>query len=47
MKEIFNNETTGLKDIGAAKDPYVNEILQRMQYEINEFGMGNKLNIGK
>ncbi|KAJ8732617.1 hypothetical protein PYW07_015216 [Mythimna separata] len=42
IKESFSNTTTGFEDIGSAKLPYVSDILQRINYQVNEYGMGDK-----
>lgn len=43
---IFNNATAGLESVASCDGPYVSEILQKISYQVDESGVGDKV-VGK
>ncbi|XP_063890218.1 uncharacterized protein LOC110384104 [Helicoverpa armigera] len=45
IKEIFNKNSTGLSDIASCHNPFVSDILQKVTFQVDELGLGDKKDI--
>uniref|UniRef100_A0A2A4J8D0 Serpin domain-containing protein n=1 Tax=Heliothis virescens TaxID=7102 RepID=A0A2A4J8D0_HELVI len=45
IKEIFNENSTGLEDIASCDNPFVSDILQKVTFQVDELGLGDRKDI--